>query len=175
MKKQCITCGKESNNRKDFFELSGQAGETTICRRCAGEIGINNFFSAGFCSNTKALKKYVKIHPEAQPRLDQQLKLLGQYHNDLKNEISELAQKAATDKLIKKSQTKCTCCSCGNVYYYGNSEVFKNMANFFHGSLYSLNQLKDLDQCPKCGSRAINKQEVCFLVDRNGNCVHIEE
>lgn len=92
MKKQCITCGKESDNKKDFFELSGQTGATTICRICAAEIGINNFFSAGFCSNTKALKKYVELHPEAQFRLDHQTELLNQYKNELRGGFAELTK-----------------------------------------------------------------------------------
>ena len=175
MKRQCITCGKESENKKDFFELAGQVGERDICKACASEVGINNWFSAGFCNNTTVLKKYVKLHPEAQFRLDHQFKLLKQQRNEFKKEMSNFAKQATAEKLIKKSQTKCTCCSCSNVYFYGNNEVFKNMANLFHGSLYSINQLKDLDQCPKCGSRAIKKQAVFFWVDRNGNCVHVDE
>ena len=30
-------------------------------------------------------------------------------------------------------------------------------------------------KCPKCGSRAITRKEVYFWVDKNGNCVDVEE
>ena len=172
MKRQCLTCGIESDDKKKYFELSGQTGPRYICKECAAEIGINNFMSAGFHSNTKALKKYVKIHPEAQFRLDQQLKRLGDYKAELKAELAEMTKHSGC---TKKKQVKCTCRSCGNTYYYGDYDVVKNAANVFHGSIYSINQFKDLDQCPKCGSRAITKKDVFFWVDKKGNCVDVEE
>ena len=30
-------------------------------------------------------------------------------------------------------------------------------------------------QCPQCGSRAVSKKEVCYWIDKNGNCIDIEE
>ena len=62
-----------------------------------------------------------------------------------------------------------------NTYYYGEFDVVKNVANIFHGSMYSINQYKDQDQCPKCGSRAITKKDVYFWLDKKGNCVDVEE
>lgn len=76
MKKQCFTCGKELDTVKDFWVLVALVGNRYICKSCAREIGINNFWNAVFCTNTKALKKYVTLHPEDQFRLDQQLELL---------------------------------------------------------------------------------------------------
>ena len=172
MKIQCVTCGIESEDMKKYFELSGRTGLRYICKECAAEIGIHNFWSAGFHSNTKVLKKYVKIHPEAQGRLDQQLQLLDKWNDELKAEIAEMTKHSGC---TKKKQFKCNCRSCGNIYYYGDYDVVKNTANVFRGSNYSINQFKDLAQCPKCGSRAIAKKEVYFWVDKKGNCVDVEE
>ena len=86
MLRQCVTCGRESDNKKDYFELSAKVGPRYICRECAAELGIKNFMSAGFNSNTGVLKKYVKIHPEAQPRLDAQLERVEKYNADFKKE-----------------------------------------------------------------------------------------
>ena len=92
MKIQCLTCDKSSDTKRDFYELSGVTGNTYICKSCAHEIGIKNFFVAGLCSNTKALKKYVKLHPDAQYRLEQQLGLISQYKTELKTGFAELTK-----------------------------------------------------------------------------------
>lgn len=172
MKRKCVTCGKESEERKEFFELSGRVGYKFVCKNCAAEVGINNSFVAGFHSNTGILKKYVKMHPEAQFRLDYQLDLVRKNKEYWKRKSQEARKLSGC---TKKKQTKCTCKSCGNTYYYGDHDVVKNIANVFHGSLYSINQVKDLGQCPKCGSRAISKREVFFWLDKKGNCVDVEE
>ena len=176
MKRECVTCGKQSDDKKMFFELSAKVGSRFICRECASELGIKNFMSAGFHSNTGVLKQYVKIHPEAQFRLDAQLAKLGERKEEIKSELNQMVEKSTKHSGCKKhSQTKCICTSCGDIFYYGDYDVIKNAANIFHGSLYSLNQYKDLEQCPKCGSRAIKKKEVYYWVDKNGNCVDVEE
>ena len=92
MLRQCVTCGRESDNKKDYFELSAKVGPRYICRECAAELGIKNFMSAGFNSNTGVLKKYVKIHPEAQPRLDAQLERVEKYNADFKKEVGRVKQ-----------------------------------------------------------------------------------
>ena len=104
MLRQCVTCGIESNNKKDYFELSAKVGPRYICRECAAELGIKNFMSAGFNSNTGVLKKYVKIHPEAQPRLEAQLERVAKYNADFKRRHGRSIkafrmQKAETDKV----------------------------------------------------------------------------
>lgn len=187
MSRECVTCGRKSDNKKDFFELSAKVGPRYICRQCAAELGINNFMSAGFNSNTGVLKKYVKIHPEAQPRLEAQLERLGEmkadmhkevqdWKNGIKNDFKEgMAEGIKHSGCKKQKQTKCICASCQHVFYYGSYDTLKNFTNVVHGSIYSLNQYKDLGQCPKCGSRSISKKEVYFWVDKKGNCVDVEE
>lgn len=80
------------DNKKDYFELSAKVGPRYICRECAAELGIKNFMSAGFNSNTGVLKKYVKIHPEAQPRLEAQLERVAKYNADFKKELGNVKQ-----------------------------------------------------------------------------------
>ena len=50
-----------------------------------------------------------------------------------------------------------------------------NVANLFIGNFYTLNQIKDLKKCPKCGSRATEQKKVYFWIDKKGNCVDVEE
>ena len=45
--------------------------------------------SAGFNSNTGVLKKYVAIHPEAQPRLDAQFARLERENAVMKEEVQK--------------------------------------------------------------------------------------
>ena len=187
MLRECVTCGKESDNKKDYFELSAKVGPRFICRECAAELGIKNFMSAGFNSNTGVLKKYVKIHPEAQPRLDAQLERVGKYNADFKKEVDtvkanvkqnfkESMEEATQHSSCKKQkQMKCVCASCQHIFYYGDYDKLKNLSNASYGSIYTLNQYKDLGQCPKCGSRAITKKDVYFWIDKNGSCVDVEE
>lgn len=92
MKFECITCGRESDNRKEFYELSGVAGLRMLCKTCAAELGIKNFLTAGFHSNTKVLKKYVMLHPEAQSRLDSQLNKIEQYKKEIKAGYANITQ-----------------------------------------------------------------------------------
>ena len=68
MLRECVTCGRESDNKKEYFELSAKIGPRYICRECAAELGIKNFMSAGFNSNTGVLKKYVKIQRHIEKR-----------------------------------------------------------------------------------------------------------
>ena len=182
MKKECFTCGKTSENKKDFFELSGQIGPKDICKECAHSLGIKNFMSAGFHNNTTVLKKYVKKHPEAQFRLDAQLERLGkgkqQFKSELKQIVKDTHDRAERKSHKKMEQIKCTCNSCGNVYYWGNHDLFKNAINAIdtiRGNIYAFNQLEDIDKCPKCGSRATTKEKSFYWIDKNGNYIETEE
>jgi hypothetical protein len=176
MKIECVTCGKVSEDKKMYFELSAKTGPRNICRDCAAELGINNFMSAGLHSNTGVLKKYVKIHPEAQTRLDEQLRRLEKYKDDARKEFKEMQENATKHSGCKKKEhKKCTCKSCGNVYYFSIDDETVNVANLFIGNIYTLNQIKDYKQCPKCGSRATEQKKVYFWIDKKGNCVDVEE
>ena len=179
----CLTCGKQSCERKDFFELSASTGPRDICRECAAELGFKNFFSAGIHSNTQILKKYVKLHPEKQYLLDEQLERVAKYKQDLKDDAAQIrakrqaaaAEAAKHSGCKKQAQQKCTCKSCGNTYYYSSTDQKINVTNALIGNYYTMNQVKDFRQCPKCGSRATEAKTVYFWVDKKGNCVDVEE
>lgn len=85
-------------------------------------------------------------------------------------------------------ETKCTCQACGKVWYYGKEEAFENFGNKLEsfgnsmsntgkdmmcctGCLPALfipekqeKEVKDLNKCPECGSKAINKEVVIHNV-----------
>jgi predicted nucleic-acid-binding Zn-ribbon protein len=78
----------------------------------------------------------------------------------------------------KIKETKCTCSACGNTWYYGKEEVSKNLGAAMENLGKDLTCLSgcmpavfipdkkviDLDKCPKCGSKAIKKEEVIHEV-----------
>ncbi|WP_078429851.1 hypothetical protein [Alkalihalobacterium alkalinitrilicum] len=89
----------------------------------------------------------------------------------------------------KIKETKCTCKACGNVWYYGKEDVTKNFGEKLQNlgnemsntgknmmcctgclpALFipekNLKEVQDLDKCPKCSSKAINKEEIVHEVD----------
>jgi len=85
---------------------------------------------------------------------------------------------ADSNDLKEISETKCTCSACGNVWYYGKQEDLENRANAMSnlgksmmccgGCLPALlipdKKLVDLSKCPKCGSKAITKEEIIHRV-----------
>ncbi|MDY6896406.1 MAG: hypothetical protein SVO01_13465 [Thermotogota bacterium] len=100
-------------------------------------------------------------------------KTLNKNTKDLGKELNKKEQKP---KVVK--ETKCTCNACGNVWYYGKQEAWEQKANTMSnvgkslaccsGCLPSLfipdKKVVDLDKCPKCGSKAIKKEEVMHSV-----------
>lgn len=79
----------------------------------------------------------------------------------------------------KISETKCTCESCGNIWHYGKTEQMENLGNAMQQAGKSMmcctgcspavlipnKQVKDFNKCPKCGSRAIKKENVVHEVE----------
>ena len=57
---------------------------------------------------------------------------------------------------------KYTCLACGNIFYFSDNDQIKNAANLMMGNIYTLNQVKNLGKCPKCGSEAVSKKR-CFF------------
>lgn len=195
----CLTCGKTSNKRGDFYELTAPMGVgiNTICKSCAKEIGIDGVFKAGFTSNTKALEKYAAIHPEAQIRLDEHKQLYNKAKDDFKEQTKEFKKKASGEVkgYIKKKeaeyneahkhdnhkkviQYKCTCTSCGKVFHYDNVDVVKGLANAvngLNGSLYAMNNIKNSNQCPNCNSSAVIRQKQILWFDKKGNFIEAED
>lgn len=192
---ECLTCGKITDNKKEFYEVTGRVGLKYICKECAAELGYNNFFSVGIHTNTDLLKKYVKIHPEAQERLDlhiqrklesnsreiEQIKGYGEKIKGCIDKIKYDAEEKRKYKNCKKMQeTEFTCKACGNIYYVSLMDDVKNFSLAAAGltslgnlgtSIYITNNLKDRNQCPKCGSTRTTHREIYFYVDKKGNLV----
>ena len=76
-------------------------------------------------------------------------------------------------------ETRCTCKACGNVWYFGKEEVTVQTANALNNCGKSMmcctgcapallipdKPMIDLNQCPKCNSRAVEREVVTHEVD----------
>jgi len=76
------------------------------------------------------------------------------------------------------SETKNTCTACGNVWFYGKQETTEAASNAMSNlgksmmccggclpaALIKDKEIVDLSKCPKCGSRAIKKEDVVHEV-----------
>jgi hypothetical protein len=83
------------------------------------------------------------------------------------------------DEMTKYIQeTRCTCSACGNIWYYGKSEVFESYSAKFRNAgknmsactccwpLSYMNREKtDLNKCPNCGSKAVKKEQIIHEVE----------
>lgn len=77
-------------------------------------------------------------------------------------------------KSNKISETKCTCQSCGNVWYFGKTDQLENMGNAMQNLGKSLScctgcapallikdkEVKDLKKCPKCNSKNVTCENI---------------
>ncbi len=94
----------------------------------------------------------------------------------IKKSISTNKTSRAKSKTI--SETKCTCKSCQYFWFYGKSDEMESLANHHSelgksmlccsGCLPALfipdKKIIDLDKCPKCGSRSVEKQTITHNV-----------
>ena len=183
MKEECICCQKLLTSKKECFEVSNSTTDGRfICKECAAEIGINNFFSAGLHSKTSILKKYIKIHPEKKALLDDHNNVKKAMKDEMKAELSasfnkwleDSEKKAQRSKLKEKQEEKYTCSVCGEVWYINDFDKVKNIYNATT-SKRTLGQVRDFSACPKCGSGASTHKTVRYWADKNGNCVEREE
>ena len=81
-------------------------------------------------------------------------------------------------KLNEIKETKCTCAACGNVWFYGKEEEKEKKLNQLHNAskammccsgclpalLIKERGVRDLNKCPKCGSKAVSKEIVVHNV-----------
>lgn len=90
------------------------------------------------------------------------------------------AEEANNDGKAKKviAETKCTCKACGNVWYFGKTDTLTNAGNAmsnvgksmmccsgcFPALLIPDKKVVDFNQCPKCQSRAVTKEQVQYEV-----------
>ena len=93
------------------------------------------------------------------------------------------AEKAKIDLANRRRRAGCkemkeekyTCTVCHTVWYSNDMDKIKNIHNALTLSNYSVNHMKDISRCPKCGSRASSHKTVTYWVDKKGNCVDREE
>ena len=150
MQEECICCQKALVSRKECFEVSNSVmSGRFICKDCAAEIGINNFFSAGLHSKTSILKKYIKLHPEKQELLDSHNSAKKALKDEMQTEIkTKIAEK---EKLLKIKYTPAEMLSDEDLQIKADSFIVKNPGLqltdnekcFYQGSCYSV-QLKNV-------------------------------
>ena len=174
MDKPCVGCKKQITKRKDGYAL--KESFWWICKDCAKLVGITNMFSAASYDREKFLKKYVECNASGQAELEKVINV-KKHEQELKEEKKRAALLTAQKRrgCKEQSQDKYSCASCGHIWYIGDVDHLKNIFNASIGNFYSINQLKDLSQCPKCGSKATRCKKVKYWVDKNGNCTDIEE
>lgn len=89
------------------------------------------------------------------------------------------AKEIEKEKLHKgckvKTEEQYRCSRCNNKWYVSNFEQLRTLANVLNGSVYSLNQVKEPNKCPKCGSVATSHKTVKIWIDKKGNAVDCED
>jgi len=90
----------------------------------------------------------------------------------------EFGNKKTEEKAKEIKETKCICEACENVWFYGKEEESERKMNQLHNAskvmaccggclpalLIKEKEIKDLNKCPKCGSRAVKKEVVVHNV-----------
>ena len=93
--------------------------------------------------------------------------------------VADTAKVADVPKSRKKiTETRCTCRTCGDVWHYGKSDELESagaaMSNLgksmmccggcLPAAVIPEKKVVDLGRCPKCGSRAVSKEQVVHEV-----------
>lgn len=90
----------------------------------------------------------------------------------------EEKRKLKEERKHQVTETKVTCKACGKVWYYGKQETGQNRSSAMQNCgkigmccscsplalLIPDKEIKELDKCPKCGSRAIKKETITHNV-----------
>lgn len=194
---KCIACGKEfAYNESGGKEKEGVKilGPDYVCYECWESVGFkrNGLMSKLYATHDKAsfLEYYIKCHPDAiglkeeikkfrqtqKEKAARELKeswaeaksLFGntkdELHADEKRKMKDYKKK----KYTEKTEEEYTCTKCGEVWYNDASDATRNIYNILNTNV---NRVKDLSQCPKCGSRASKHKTVSFWVDKDGNFI----
>ena len=132
------------------------------------------------------LYNYIMTHGAKERLVNRVIASFGKHSSVVEVEKQKKAEKALAHakelerrkKRIgckERTEDKFTCAKCGKTWYVNLSEQLLNLGNLLYGSVYTLNQVKQLDKCPNCGSKAVNRKSVKFWVDKRGNVVDFEE
>jgi hypothetical protein len=101
---------------------------------------------------------------------------LGEMKNDLQEAKKNTESTLKNNEPKKVSEIRTTCLACGNTWHYGKSEQFENCGNSMQqvgkammccgGCVPALvipdKEVKDLNKCPKCGSKATKKETITY-------------
>lgn len=157
-------------NRKDTGEI--RTLRDSLINYGAKE-NLMSIMKAGMVKHSSVIKeKEEKKFETKQHKIE-----LKQLHAEEKRkkaiENMEIYHRRAGAK--EKTEERYTCTVCGAFWYSNNLDMVKNIHNALTFSNYSVNQVKDISRCPKCGSKASTHKNVKFWVDKSGNCVEREE
>ena len=153
---KCPLCNKQN---KDFDHLD----EVLECEKCGLPKNLT----------TQDIKNRT-------PKVIEAERKLRELESENAEKINSNISINKTEVRVKKiSETKCTCKACGNIWFYGMKDTFANVFDNLSTSVKGLEDTLmcpccggggpsrktiDFDKCPKCGSRAIEKENVIHEV-----------
>lgn len=143
------TTREDPNNVKKLYDALIEAGAT---------LRLTSLLKAAFTKHSKTIELNKKRRKEK----------LANIQSDYEKQKLRKSCKMHTEE-------KYTCLKCNNVWYVNAFDKTKNLYNATTGTIFGINNLKQLDKCTKCGSVASKHNTVKFWVDKKGNTVDFEE
>lgn len=165
MVKKCTNCGAPVKDDQALF-----------CNKCGSKIPEGPFNEFPLCNNCGT------------PAIDDQAVFCNRCGNPFSdapqdekitfNKIETLPKKRgiATKKI---EETRCTCSACGNVWFFGKKEVYENYSKILRNAgknisgvtcccwpmSYMGREQTDMGKCPRCGSKAVKKEQIFHEVE----------
>lgn len=151
-----------------------------ICEK--GTVNLMSYWTASFYNpNNKNDKTESNISNNPSQKNNDE-KSFKELLKEIKNDFGQISKELKYDFAKEVTQTKCICQSCGKIYYYNELDESKESTKVIGALGQALvgnslaaarisNNIKDLSQCPGCGSRKIKKIEEKYKVDKNGNYI----
>lgn len=195
----CLGCGKTYEQKLFtklegiLISTFGEKDSSFVCAECCELVGIPKGVKGALSSVTytkeRFIREYLAIKPDNQKLINElhRIESAKESHKEAQRIRKEhqkniLAQKNMEEKMQKeykkstnelkkkgyqeKSEEEYTCSKCGAIWYNDATDAVRNTYNILNSNV---NRIKDLSQCPKCGSRASTHKTVTFWVDKNGN------
>lgn len=134
---------------------------------------LHNIFIAGGVQHSSVKEQRIIEKQEKKEKQKEEKKLQRKLKGEQAIKNLELQRKRTGCKEMKEEKYTCTVCNA--VWYSNDMDKVKNIHNAMNFSNYSVNQMRDISRCPKCGSKASTHKTVRYWVDKKGNCVDREE
>lgn len=149
-------------------------GKKLICEECGKEVW--------FATTTYGKKLCTVCHKKYKKEADikrAEAKVILEAKKRKEQELIQKTQKVKVKKPKTIRETKVTCKACGNIWHYNSWDAFGNAVDHWDAGTNELNkscccclffplgifaflapkkQVKELDRCPKCQSRAVTKE-----------------